>query len=223
VEITERELVGMVRDVDEMHHDAMRSFPDEVREIDHVSGRSLAMGAAALTVGGAALALAPSPAFADDAGIAGFAASVELAAVAAYTMGAPLLSGAVLTVAKTFLSHHQDHANAWNSAAGASAAKGPNAKLVAALTPALQALKTQDDVLAFAFGLENKAAATYQFALESVKAAAGLQLAASIEPVEGQHAVVLGTVLGKSVKADLIPVNFQSKDGFIDPATYPVS
>jgi Ferritin-like domain len=223
VEITERELLGMVREVDEMHHDGMRSFPGEVREIHHLSSRSLAMSVAALTIGGAALVLAAAPAVADDASIAGFAASVELTAVAAYTVGAPLLSGVVLTVAKTFLSHHQDHANAWNAAAGTSAAKGPNAKLIAALTPALNGLKSQNDVLAFAFGLENKAAATYQFALENVKSSSALQLAASIEPVEGQHAVVLGTVLGKSVKTDLIPVNFQSKDGFIDPETYPVS
>jgi hypothetical protein len=223
VEITERELLGMVGEVDEMHHDGMRSFPDEVREIHQVSSRSLAMGAVALTIGGAALALASSPAVADDPAIAGFAASIELAVVAAYTMEVPLLSGVVLTVAKTFLSHHQDHANAWNAAAGASATKGPNAKLFAALTPALKGLKTQNDVLAFAFGLENKAASTYQFVLENVKAASALQLAASIEPVEGQHAVVLGTLLGKSVKTDLIPVNFQSKDGYIDPETYPVS
>jgi rubrerythrin len=218
----------------------MRTFVADVREMDHLvasgskapstagergqsAGRALALGAAVITVGGAAVALGASPAYADDGDIAAYAASVENAFVAAYGIGAAKLSGVVLKVAKTFASHHQDHANAFNAAAGSKAiGNKANPKLVAQLGPQFTNAANQNAVLELAFGGENAAAATYQYALENLTGTAALQLTASIMPVESQHAVVLGTVLGKDVTRNLIPVNFQSKDGFLDPAKYPV-
>ena len=207
MQISEGELLGLVREVDDTHREAMTTF---------------AKGAAMVSLAGAAVALSASAAQADDTDIAAFAASIELAAVAAYAKAAAALSGVVLTVAKTFASHHQDHANAWNSAAGAKAVKVPNARLLAALSPTLDAARTQTDVLTFALGLENRAASTYQFALENLTTAPAFELTASVMPIEGQHAVVIGTVLGKPAQ-ELIPTNFQSRDGFIDPAQFPVS
>lgn len=174
-----------------------------------------------LAIGGASVELATPPTVSPDADLSAFAASVELALVAMYTRVAPLLSGVVLTVAKTFASHHQDHANVFNAAAGASAVRAPNAKLLASFSASLAALTSPTDVLNLAYGLENRVAATYQSMIDSLVGTAELGLAASILPVECQHAVVLGTLLGKSAK-QTIPVNFQGKDGSLDPGQFPV-
>lgn len=88
--------------------------------------------------------------------IAGFAQSVELAAVAAYAMAAPLLSPATLPVAQLFMSHHQQHAGAFGAVASDKKATGPNQKLVTALTPTLTGLKDEKGALEFAFVLEDR-------------------------------------------------------------------
>ena len=46
-----------------------------------------------------------------------------------------------------------------------------------------------------------------------------LKLAASILPIESQHAIVLGTAVGRELK-DLVP-SFQTPDAKIDPTKYP--
>jgi hypothetical protein len=70
-----------------------------------------------------------------------------------------------------------------------------------------------------AFDLENAAAATYLFALGALADVSALKLTASILPVESQHAIVLGTALGKPLK-DLVP-SFQTVDAKVDPAKFP--
>ena len=164
----------------------------------------------------------------DDKTIAGFAQGVELTAVAAYTMAAPLLSPGTLKVAQLFLKHHQQHADAFGSVAGDKAAKGPNEKLVAALTPTLTGLKDEAGALEFAFTLENQAAYTYAAALTLLQDPAYAAATSTILPIEAQHAVVLGLALGKPV-TDVFPtMAFESSalgDGTdpkagIDPAIY---
>ncbi len=134
----------------------------------------------------------------DDQDIAGYAQGIELAAVAVYTMAAPLLTPATLPVAQLFMQHHQQHADAFGSVAGAKKATGPNAKLVAAVTPTLQGLKDEAGALGFAFTLEGQAAYTYAGALTLLQDPAYAKATSTILPIEAQHQVVLGLALGKA-------------------------
>ena len=244
MEISSNELRDMARDVDDLHHDAMRSFREETGDLHLSAARSDRRSLLAKAgVGGAALAAGSvftpasrllswaGAAGLADADIAAFAQSVELAAVAAYGMAGGVLSPEVKPVGALFAKHHQDHADAFGSLAGAKKVSTPNQKLVAALTPALAAIKDQTGALEFAFTLENQAAETYAFALTVLQSADAAKGTATILPIESAHAGVLGTALGKSL-ADLYPtgafITAQVGDGTdlkkgIDPAKYPVA
>jgi rubrerythrin len=242
VELTERELRTLANAADEHHRDAMRTFDEDVRALHNDAvdrGRRRFLGGA--VTGGAALALAPtlrgrrwfrsaSAQEMTDEDLAAFAQSVELAAVAAYGQAAGVLSAATKPVATLFQGHHQEHADAFGALAGAQAVDGPNEKLVAALTPALQAVKDETGALELAFGLENQAAETYAFGLTaaaSTEAASGM---ATILPIESEHAAVLGAALGKPLGDVFVNGAFESAavgDGTditkgIDPAQFPV-
>jgi len=240
MEISERELTEMVRAVDETHRSGMSTMPADLVELHHGEGarmmgeerlrvaRGIGLGGAAVAIGAAMVPLSQlfQPAFAQsgDAGIAAFAQSVELAAVAAYQAAAAsgkVKTPAIATAATTFAGHHKEHAAAFGAAAGSAATGKPNAKLLAALSPQLAAAPDERAVVTLAYGLENSAAATYLFALGALMSEAALQLTASILPVEGQHAVVLGSVLGKPA-TEYVP-SFQTTDTYVDPTKYPVS
>jgi hypothetical protein len=170
-----------------------------------------------------AMGAAPVDSVAGDIEMATFAASVERALVALYAIGAPKLSGAALRMATTFATHHHDHANAFDLAGAKPAGQTANAHLVAAFAPRLASAVGQNAVLELAFGLESSAAATYQHALDGLRGAPTVKVVASIMPVEGQHAIVIGTLLGKDLKRELIPRSSQSTVGWLDPGKYPVS
>lgn len=238
--LTSRQLRALAADVDDLHHEGMKTFAEETADLHadayRASRRTVLVGGAA--VAGAVLAaplFMPSGFLAsagaqglDDQTIAGYAQSIELAAVAAYTAAAAALTPATLPVGQLFMSHHQQHADAFGKVAGPKAASGPNAKLVAAVTPALQAIKDEKGALEFAFVLENQAAYTYAAALTLLQDPAYAAATATILPIEAQHAVVLGLALGKPV-ADVFPTKaFESSslgDGTdplkgLDPATF---
>jgi hypothetical protein len=240
MEITEHSLKAMLKAVDDQHRDGMRTMTTDIQELHRETGTlrgevsgsglspvGLGVGGAALALGATAgaLALLASPAFAaGDGDIAAFAQSVELAAVAAYTAAASsglVKTPGVLTAATLFAGHHKEHAAAFGSAAGKTATNKENPKLLAAVSKQLSGAKDENSVIEIAYGLENAAAATYLFALGALQSAAALQLTASILPVESQHAVVLGEVLGKSA-TDIFP-SFTTTDGFVDPTQYPVA
>ena len=189
VQTSAKELRQMASDVDDMHHEAMRNFKEEAAEL-HLdvakkSRRSFmtkvgaaGVGGALLSTGGASLGFGSLLGTAGAAGltdtqIAGYAQSVELAAVAAYTAAAPALKGDALAVAQLFLSHHKDHADAFGAVAKGDARPTANPKVVAAVTPTLNAVTAKvkagkdatTDVLTFAHNLENQAAYTYAAAL----------------------------------------------------------
>lgn len=233
--------------IDEQHHEGMRTMASDVREL-HAENRKALGGtsrreflirsgltAAAVTIGSATLPLSSlwSPAFGqtlDDDAIAAFAASVEYAAVAAYTAaaGTGKVTGPVLDTAKVFLSHHQQHGDAFAGASNGKATKNPNKTLVDMLGPQITAAPDQNAILTIAFAVENAAAATYLYSLQHVKSDAAMKLSASILPIEAGHAVVLGTVLGykaaddtnKSKELRYLPP-FQTLDGALDPTKYP--
>jgi hypothetical protein len=244
VEISERELRDMASTVDDMHHEAMQSFGEETAELHLAATGSsrrrfitgAALGGAAVAVGSAFVPasslLAPAGASVaiTDSDIAAFAESVELAAVAAYGMAAPVLTPATADVATLFASHHQAHAEAFASLSSGKAKGKPNAKLVTALTPALTAIKDEAGALEFAFTLENQAAETYAFALTVLMDKAAYSGTATILPIESAHAGVLAAALGKALDA-MFPtgafITAQVGDGSdikkgIDPNTYPV-
>ena len=159
-----------------------------------------------------------------DASLAAFAASVEHALVAAYGIGAPKLRGAAQAMATTFATHHRDHAGAFTAAAGAPRAGFPaSSRLAADLAAPFRVATTQTAVLEAAFAAENVAAATYQNVLNALRGSTMIRLTASVMPVEGQHAVVIGTVLGKDLKRDLVAGSSQTTVGFLDPDKYPVA
>jgi hypothetical protein len=254
VQISAKQLRQMASDVDDMHHEAMRDFKEEVAEVHLTAARSsrrtfmrkagiAGAGTTLLTVGGGLVPFtrltglaAAQDATLTDTVIAGYAQSVELAAVAAYTAAAPALSGDTLAVAQLFAGHHQDHADAFGAVAGDDARPEPNAKLVAAVTPTLEAVSAaveqgQDvtaDVLRFAKGVENQAAYTYAAALTLLTDPAYASATSTILPIEAQHATVLSLALGEGPE-DWFPTGaFESaalgdgtdpKAGF-DPAVF---
>lgn len=246
MEISEHALRAMVREVDDQHHDGLHSMQSDVRELHaemrHLRGDSrrgfltkAGVGAAAITIGSTVLPFSKliSPVAAQeltDGDIAAFAESVELAAVEAYKAAAgsgKVKTKAVGEAAGLFATHHQAHAEAFGGASGGMAKGKPNAKLLEVVGGQLQSAADEKAVIQIAYDLENGAAATYLFALGALKSQAALSLTASILPVESQHAVVLGSVLGKSGK-DLFPAGgennaFQTKEGALDPAQFPVA
>jgi hypothetical protein len=243
MEISEQALRSLVNETDEQHRAGMESLPDDIRSLHsemrrfgsvvvrganqrRVMRRAVAT-AATVTIGSQILPirnLLPRAAAADgDAGIAAFAQSVELTAVAAYTAAAQsglITTPAVLDAAVKFMGHHTEHAAAFGAAAGDAATDALNQALLDALSPGLAAAKSENDVLKLAYDLENAAAATYLFALGALQSVPALQLTASILPVEAQHAVVLGQVIGAEA-ATLLPP-FETETTFVDPAKFPV-
>ena len=252
MEISAKELRHLANDVDDMHHEAMRDFKEEAAEL-HLSAtrgarRSFMKKAGLAGVGGTLLTaggglatftrlggVAAAQDALTDTVIAGYAQSVELAAVAAYGAAAPKLSGDVLAVAQLFASHHQDHADAFGAVAGDDARPEANAKLVAAVQPTLDAVAAADasddltkQILTFAKTVENQAAYTYAYALTALKDPAYAAATSTILPIEAQHATVLSVALGEGADMWFPTGAFESSavgDGSdplkgFDPATF---
>ncbi len=205
---------------------AMREAVDQWTERARTSRRGFLIGAGAVA-GGALLAAcsssSSSPAttagngssgmptggkLTGDLAVAALAASLENLAVAAY---GDVLSAAaagklgtvppaVATFATTVKSQHTQHAQAWNSAivaAGHQAITAPDRVLTPAITKDFAKVTDVTGAAKLALMLEDVAAATYQAAVGAVKAASSVKVAASIQPVEMQHAAILNFVLGQ--------------------------
>lgn len=219
MQISAKELRHLANDVDDMHHEAMRNFKQEASELHLGARRSFlkkagiaGVGGTLLTAGGGlatftrlgGLAAAQDGALTDTV-IAGYAQSIELAAVAAYTAAAPKLSGDVLAVATMFAGHHQQHADAFGEVAGDDARPEANAKLVEVVTPTLTAVGAAEpsealtaEILGFAKVVENQAAYTYAAALTLLTDPAYAAATSTILPIEAQHATVLSLALGET-------------------------
>jgi hypothetical protein len=225
--ISEHELTVMTRDLEQIHNDvgmpAMHSAIDEWTDKIRTSRRGFLIGAGAVA-GGALLAACSSgssssttttgsgsstPAkLTGDLAVAALAASLENLAVAAYgdvltAAGAGKLGTvppAVSNFVTTVKSQHTQHAAAWNSAivaAGHPAVTGPDAALVPTVNADFAKVTDVTGAAKLALTLEDVAAATYQSAIGAVKATSSVKVAASIQPVEMQHAAVLNFVLGQ--------------------------
>jgi Ferritin-like domain len=157
-----------------------------------------------------------------DAGINAFAQSVELALTHAYAELAS--SGKVATpeavdAMNAFAAHHQEHAAALGALAGSRATTKPNRRLATMFAARVRDAPDEQAALRVALTFENEASSTYLFALGSLEATAALQLAASILPVESQHAVVLAALVNEAPR-QTFPV-FETQDQALRPDEFP--
>jgi hypothetical protein len=244
MEITEHQLHRMVREVDDIHREGMTTFDEDNRELifgELRTGRTgtsrrrflagAAGGGALLTVGSmvAPVGRLISPAAAQDApsveDLAVFAASVEYAAVAAY--GAAADSGKVTTpavadAATLFADHHQQHGDAFAALVERNDIE-PNPGLLEMVGGQITDAADENAVVEIAYGVENAAAATYLFALGVLDDVGASQTMASILPVEAQHAITLGFVLGKPLDDNTLMPAFETTDAALDPAELPAA
>ena len=164
-----------------------------------VSGLGLSGAAVALLAGRDSLAAAAeanaNPA--NDVAILNTALAAELEAIAAYGVGAGsgLLKGAVLTLATTFQGHHKQHADVLAGTVVKLGGKAVPARTNYAFP--VETLKTQNDVLRFAAGLEKGAVSAYLGAVPLFKDRELAKAAASILGDEAMHWAVLRQAVGE--------------------------
>ena len=135
-----------------------------------------------------------------DQTIARTAASLEIFAVAVYdkaimNAAALKISDPIAKAAVLFKSQHDEHAKAFNAAAvqlGGQPYNEPNPTAAKAFEAQIAALKTEQDVLKFAFALEQIAAQTYQGVGMKLSTPMLRQTAMTVGGVEARHMAILG-------------------------------
>lgn len=238
METSEKASPGLVRNSDDDHHREGRGVRPTSRRA--FLARAGGMGAS-IAIGSAVLPIAPLVAAAQeeeelkDEDIAAFAESVELAAVEAYAIA--LGSGkvtvpAVVQAMTAYAAHHREHAAVLASANVGSAKGKPNPTVLRALRDQLGAASDQAGVVRIAFDVENAMASTYLFAISNFKDPRAVQLAASILPVEAQHAISFGQAVGRPLEGlfpphpnptESRPNSFETKDRALEPSTHPLT
>lgn len=143
---------------------------------------------------------------ADDIGILNTALALEYQGIAAYQIGADsgLLKKGVRDVAIKFQSQHRAHAGVLAAAVTKLGGKPVEAKKPDQYGFPVASLKSQNDVLEFAAGLEKGAASAYLGAVPTLHNRDLAKAAASILGDETMHWAVLLNALGK----DPVPVAF---------------
>jgi hypothetical protein len=142
-----------------------------------------------------------------DVQLAALAASLENLAVATYSAGLTAakagklgtVPSAVATFATTAMAQHTDHAAAWNAIVVSSGYKkitAPNAALQPSINAAFAKVTNVAGLAKLALSLEEAAAATYLEAIDAASSKTAIATAATIQPVEMQHAAILNFVLG---------------------------
>lgn len=156
-----------------------------------------------------------------DLAVVALATALENTAVATYQAGIDAANAgklgtvppAVVTFAQTAQMQHKAHADAWNAIlAQAGKAKVTGVDLTvknAVVDPAFAQVKDVPGLAKLALQLENVAAATYLSGIGAISDPGGIKTAASIQPVEMQHAAILNFVLGQYP----VPDTFAKTDG----------
>ncbi len=159
--------------------------------------------------------------------VVAMAASLENSGIATYTAGIKAATAghlgpvppAIVTFAETAMSQHEDHQKAWNSVL-TSSGKQPVTAVDPVVQPTINAAFAKVTNVAglatLALMVENVAGETYQNGLSVIRSAAGIKTAASIQPVEFQHAAILSFVLGKYP----VPSAFTGVSGARPPSDY---
>jgi hypothetical protein len=187
------------------------------------SRRSFLLGSGAAAVGGVLLAACGSSSssgsgatttvggklssLTGDLKVAALAASLENLGVYAYNAGIQAATAgrlgsvppAVVTFAQTAMAQHTQHAEAWNAVL-TGAGKAKVTVTDPALTPTVNQMFSQvtdvPGLARLALTIENVAAQTYQAGIGVLSSSQALATAATIQPVEMQHAAILNFVLG---------------------------
>lgn len=161
------------------------------------SAATLSGAAVALLAGRETLAATAAAAPAQDVQILNTALAAELEAIAAYQLGAEskLLQGKAFDLAVTFQGHHKEHAELL--ARTVTQLGGQPVAAKASYAFPVQNLKTQNDVLKFAAGLEQGAVSAYLGAVPLFAQRDLAKAAASILGDEAMHWAVLRYVLGE--------------------------
>jgi hypothetical protein len=155
-----------------------------------------------------------------DLAVAALAASLENLAVATYQAGLDAATAgklgtvppAVAAFATTAQKHHNDHAAAWNSVltgVGEQAVTGVDLTVKADVDQTFAEVQDVAGLAMLALELENVAAATYLSGIGIMSDEGAIKTAASIQPVEMQHAAILNFVLGN----DPVPDGFSKTEG----------
>jgi hypothetical protein len=246
IQISEAELTGLTTELDELHHDvgmpAMRESVAELLEANRLSRRRFLVGSGALALGGVALAACGSSSkksstattaggspgtLTGDLQIAAMAASLEVLAVQTYQAGLSAAQAgklgavppAIDDFAKTVMSHHQQHADAWNSiltGAGKTKVSKPDPVVKPQVDQMFGQVKDVPGLARLALQLEDIAAATYLNGIGVIQDNKAVAIAASIQPIEMQHAAILNFVLGQYP----VPNTFAKTDGARPPSDY---
>jgi len=161
------------------------------------STAAAASPSAAASALSSAAANSPAPAAAKQADVAILNSAIDIEHQAIWTYnaaaGTKLLKQPVMDVALLFKSQHEQHRDALSDAVVKLGGK-------ATLTKGkydLPTLKTQNDILAFALTLEEKATKAYVDAVAKLNDRALASSAASVGTVEGEHAAILREALGQ--------------------------
>jgi hypothetical protein len=161
-----------------------------------------------------------------DQTIARTAASLENFAVAVYdkaimNAAALKISDGVAKAAVLFKSQHTEHASAFNAAAtqlGGQPYTDPNPTAAKAFEATIAALKTEQDVLKLAFGLEQIAAQTYQGVGMKLSTPMLRQTAMTVGGVEARHMAILAHFITPPMTVPAAA--FQVTDKAIDSSFY---
>ena len=163
-----------------------------------------------------------------DVQIAAMAASLENLAVGTYQAGLQAAQAgklgtvppAVGEFATTAMNQHKDHAAAWNAivqSTGHAAITQPDPVVKPMIDSAFAQVKDVPGLAKLALQLEDVAAATYLNGISVISDKKALATAASIQPVEMQHAAILNFVLGQYP----VPATFATTDGARPPSDAP--
>ena len=126
-----------------------------------------------------------------DRAILNGALTLENTAVAAYTMGLPLLRGAVRRQAERFLDHEREHAAALAGLVRRMGGEPNPAKPAEEYRAAFPRLRGEADFLRFATDLENVGISAYAEGIPKLEDGRLRQTVASILSAEAQHLTVL--------------------------------
>ncbi|MDQ1432876.1 MAG: hypothetical protein QOF40_3478 [Actinomycetota bacterium] len=171
-------------------------------------GSGLAAAATGRSAGVPAAKAQSAQKLSGDLAVVALAASLENLAVGTYQAAIDAVTqgkltgvpDAVVTFAQTAQSQHKDHAAAWNAVltgAGKQAISGVDLTVKKSVDKAFAKVTDVPSLAMLALDLENVAAATYVAAIGVVKSPAGIKTAATIQPVEMQHAAILNFLLGQ--------------------------
>ena len=227
IAVSEAELTALTADLADAHHDTLPGMLAAANEMgasrrSFLLGAGALLGGVAIAgtglgsglglgggsgVAGASTRAAKSG-LTGDLAIVALAASLENLAVVTYQAGIDAATAgklgtvppAVVTFAQTAQSQHRDHAAAWNgvlTGAGKPEVTGVDLTVKKSVDQAFGMVTDVPGLAKLALDLEEGAAATYLAAISAVKSPAGLATAASIHPVELQHAAILHFLLGE--------------------------